>query len=92
MTVSRSNRSDVVVYVNDVSGLVLLRHWREKRGYSLRELAQRAGVTYVTISRIENGHVSPTVQMLEKLAKALGIGLRDFFPVEQRTTNRKSGR
>ncbi len=29
---------------------------------------------------------------LEKLAKALGIGLRDFFPAEQRTTKRKSRR
>jgi transcriptional regulator with XRE-family HTH domain len=35
------------------------------------------------VSRIENGHMSPTVAMLEKLARALGIGVRDFFPVEQ---------
>jgi transcriptional regulator with XRE-family HTH domain len=59
---------------------VLLHHWREKRGYSMRELARRAKVGFVTVSRIENGHISPTVAMLEKLAKALGIGLRDFFP------------
>ena len=58
---------------------VLLRRWREKRGYSMRELARRARVGFVTVSRIENGHISPTVAMLEKLASALGIGLRDFF-------------
>jgi transcriptional regulator with XRE-family HTH domain len=59
---------------------VLLRHWRDQRGYSVRELAKRAGVGYVTIVRIENDHISPTVAMLEKLAKALGINVRDFFP------------
>ena len=62
---------------------VLLRHWREKRGYSVRELARRAKVGFVTVSRIENGHISPTVAMLEKLAKALGIGVREFFPVSK---------
>jgi len=60
---------------------VLLRRWREQRGYSVRELARRAGVGYVTVVRIENDHISPTVAMLEKLAKALGISARDFFPV-----------
>ena len=62
---------------------ILLRHWREHRGYSVRELAKRAGVGFVTVSRIENGHMSPTVTMLEKLAKALGISLRNFFPLER---------
>jgi len=67
---------------------VLLRHWREKRGYSMRELARRAKVGFVTVSRIENGHISPTVAMLEKLARALGITVRDFFP-SGRTAVRK---
>lgn len=70
---------------------ILLRHWREQRGYSVRELARRAGVGYVTIVRIENDHMSPTVAMLEKLAKALGIGVRDFFPVERRPRARRRG-
>ena len=69
---------------------VLLRHWRERRGFSMRELAARAGVGFVTVSRIENGHLSPTVAMLEKLAEALGIGLRDFFPATGRGTKRKT--
>jgi len=68
---------------------VLLRHWRERRGYSVRGLAERAGVGFVTVSRIENGHMSPTVEMLEKLAKALGIGMRDFFPPERRPRRRR---
>jgi transcriptional regulator with XRE-family HTH domain len=64
---------------------VLLRHWRERRGYSVRGLAERAGVGFVTVSRIENGHMSPTVEMLEKLAKALDIDVRDFFPPSRRS-------
>jgi transcriptional regulator with XRE-family HTH domain len=72
--------------------LILLRHWRDKRRCSVRELAKRAGVGYVTIVRIETGRMSPTVAMLEKLAKALGIRVRDFFPAERkrRRTRRAS--
>jgi len=71
--------------------VVLLRYWRDRRGYSVRELARRAGVGYVTIVRIENDLMSPTVTMLEKLAKPLGIGVRDFFP-PSRTTRRRRRR
>jgi len=63
--------------------MVLLRHWRERRGYSVRELAKRAGVGYVSVVRIKNGHMSPTVAMLEKLAGALGISVGAFFPAER---------
>jgi transcriptional regulator with XRE-family HTH domain len=69
-----------VSYDTSQSVAVLLRQWREQRGYSVRELARRAGVGYVTVVRIENDQISPTVAMLEKLAKALGISVRDFFP------------
>jgi transcriptional regulator with XRE-family HTH domain len=69
--------------------VVLLRHWRERRDFSVRELARRARVGFVSVSRIENGHMSPTVDMLEKLARALGIGMRDFFPIEGRTNRRR---
>jgi len=63
---------------------VHLKEWRSRRGYSLRGLAKRAGVSYVTIVRIEAGRISPTVAMLEKLARALRIAVRDFFPIDRR--------
>jgi transcriptional regulator with XRE-family HTH domain len=69
--------------------VILLRHWREKHGYSVRELAERAGVSFVTIVRIENEQMSPTVAMLEKLGRALGIGLKDFFPAGKVTRRRR---
>jgi transcriptional regulator with XRE-family HTH domain len=70
---------------------IQLRHWRERRGYSVRELAKRAGVTHVTIVRIENDQVSPTVMMLERLALALGIDVRDFFPRPKRRQRKDGG-
>jgi transcriptional regulator with XRE-family HTH domain len=60
-----------------------LRAWRQRRGLTLRGLAALAEVSYVTISRIEQGRMSPTVAMLERLAKALRIAVRDLFPVER---------
>lgn len=68
--------------------MVLLRHWRQRKGYSVRGLAKAAGVGYVSIVRIETGRMSPTVAMLEKLAKALGISVRDFFPAKRPSQRR----
>ena len=63
--------------------LLRLREWREKRGESLYTLAAKSKVHFVTISRIEQGRLSPTVTTLEKLAKGLGIRVRDFFPADE---------
>ncbi|MBI3458457.1 MAG: helix-turn-helix transcriptional regulator [Candidatus Rokubacteria bacterium] len=70
---------------------LLVRTWRERRGWSLRELGERSGVSYVTIQRIEAGTMSPTVTTLDKLATALGVTPRDFFPVERRPRAPKKG-
>jgi transcriptional regulator with XRE-family HTH domain len=59
---------------------VLLRYWRERRGYSLRGLAERARVGFATLHKIEQKQMSPTVDLLEKLARALKVSVRDLFP------------
>jgi len=70
-----------------------LREWRDRRGCSVRGLAARAGVAFGTVHRIEVGRMSPTVALLEKLAKALDIGVRDFFPIERKgQATRRSSR
>ena len=69
---------------------LLLRHWREKRGLSVRQLAERASVSYVTVVKIENGRMSPTVALLEKLARALAISVRELFPVEKQSSERRT--
>jgi DNA-binding XRE family transcriptional regulator len=63
---------------------LLLQQWRTRRGLSLRALGVRSGVSYVTIAKIEAGTMSPTVGTLEKLAAALGIGMRDLFAAAPR--------
>jgi len=45
---------------------------RTGRGWSLEELAQRAGVSRSTLSRLERGEISPTAALLGKLCAAHG--------------------
>jgi transcriptional regulator with XRE-family HTH domain len=69
-----------------------LREWRHERGLSLRQLADRASVHWVTLYRIEKGKTSPTVAMLAKVAKPLRIAMRDFFPAEKSPRTRRRNR
>jgi integrase/DNA-binding XRE family transcriptional regulator len=68
----------------NIDVVIRLQEWRERRGWSLRALGKRSGVHYVTLARIERGTLSPTVTTLEKVARALGIAMRDLFPAERR--------
>ncbi|WP_368045288.1 helix-turn-helix domain-containing protein [Gilvimarinus algae] len=52
---------------------------REANGLSQRELAKRAGVTNSSISMIEQGQVSPSVQSLEKVLSGFPMSLSYFF-------------
>lgn len=52
---------------------------RDAIGFSQRELAKRAGVTNSSISMIEQGQVSPSVQSLSRILAAFPISLADFF-------------
>jgi transcriptional regulator with XRE-family HTH domain len=58
---------------------IRLRAIREKKGLSLRVLAEKAGVTFASINRIELGKASPRYATLEKLSKALGVSVRDLI-------------
>ena len=48
---------------------------RDARGWSLAELAERAGVSKATISKIERGETSPTAVVLVRLATAFDLTL-----------------
>lgn len=58
---------------------VLLWERRVQKGYSIRELSERSSISKSTINRIENGEVSPTVNTVEVLAKALECSFFDMF-------------
>lgn len=52
---------------------------RNSRGWSLRGLASRSGVSHGTIAQIENGDVPhPTVTTVLKLAAAFGIPVNEL--------------
>jgi transcriptional regulator with XRE-family HTH domain len=51
-----------------------LRRERLRRALTQNDLAKLAGISYVTLSRLENGAIAtPTPTTLRKLATALGI-------------------
>lgn len=56
-----------------------LKHARLLEGILMRELADRVGCTESTISKIENGKVEPSLQMLQRLVEALNRDLSSFF-------------
>ncbi|MEZ0094364.1 helix-turn-helix domain-containing protein [Streptacidiphilus sp. EB129] len=49
----------------------LVRRRREELGWSQSRLAQASGTGQSLISRIEQGRVNPTVEMLTRLADAM---------------------
>lgn len=53
--------------------LPYLRGWRVKRGYSVRKLAELAGVSPNTVHTVEKGAAEAQAATIVKLAKALGI-------------------
>ncbi len=56
-----------------------LKFLRELAGLSQRELAKRAKLTNSSISTIEQGQVSPSIQSLSRILSAIPINLADFF-------------
>nr|WP_269457708.1 helix-turn-helix transcriptional regulator [Nitrospira japonica] len=61
-----------------------LKSWREKRGLSVRSLAERSGVHYVSIVKLENGRLDPQLSTVIKLCQALRITLNQLVGPLQR--------
>lgn len=58
--------------------------WRLQRGLSQSELAQKSGFARSTLSKIENGQLSPTFELLLKLAKGFGVEITELLRPENR--------
>jgi len=52
-----------------------LKRLRERQGLSRYALAHRAKISRVYVAKLEAGCSDPTVGMLQRLAKALGVPL-----------------
>lgn len=60
-----------------------LRAVRTKLGLTLAAAAQLTGTGTSTLSKIENGQVSPTYDILQKIVQGLQIDLVDLFDAQQ---------
>ena len=54
--------------------------YRTKAGLSQEEFAQKAGVKYTTLTKLESGVIKkPSVIDMSKIAKTLGISIEDLL-------------
>src|SRR6266481_760105 len=56
-----------------------VRRLREEKKLSQGDIEHRTGMLRAYISRVEHGHVSPSIETLEKFARALEIPLYRLF-------------
>lgn len=54
--------------------------FRSENNLTLRKMADRVGVTYASLSRIEGGRQLPSWALACRLAQATGLHVRDFRP------------
>jgi transcriptional regulator with XRE-family HTH domain len=58
-----------------------LRELREAKGLSQSDVEDRSGLARTHVSKVENGHSTPTLQLLERWANALDVELCQLFTV-----------
>jgi len=74
---ARANGDDAVVEPLNLGDRV--RGLRADRGWTLEQAAQQAGLARSTLSKIENGQMSPTYEALKKLAEGLQLSMPQLF-------------
>ena len=57
----------------------VIRELRLKDNLTIAEVAAQAGISRGTVSKIENGQVSTSLETLSKIAQALGVSLAHLF-------------
>ena len=61
---------------------------RQLSGLSLKQVAERSGVTVSFLSQVERDRVLPSLKSLVKISCAIGIGVSYFFEENQAQTVR----
>lgn len=59
-----------------------LRELRHSRGLTQAQLADKAQITTSYVGRLEAGGAAPGVDLVDRLAKALGTTVNDLLPTE----------
>jgi transcriptional regulator with XRE-family HTH domain len=73
---------DYVKYAR-VTRLPRLKALRERRALSQAELAEKAGITRATLSRLEGGAERPYPSTIRKIAAALGVEPGDLMDTDR---------
>jgi transcriptional regulator with XRE-family HTH domain len=60
-----------------------VRALRDHMGLSLRELAERCGVSATTLSQVERGETSPTLQVAARIATGLDLRLSQLLRLDE---------
>ncbi len=58
-----------------------LRELRRSRGMTQKELAERASLTETYLSRLEGAGAAPGIDLVARLADALGSTIHDLLPI-----------
>ncbi|MGB8813098.1 MAG: XRE family transcriptional regulator [Paracoccaceae bacterium] len=75
--IARENGTAVAVEPLNLG--IRVRELRKARGWTLEQAAVQAGLARSTLSKIENGQMSPTYEALKKLAEGLAISVPQLF-------------
>ena len=77
LKIARSSGAEALAAPIDLGQRV--RDLRKARGWTLEQAAAQAGLARSTLSKIENGQMSPTYDALKKLATGLAISVPQLF-------------
>ena len=58
-----------------------IREHREAFACSQQEFAKESGISRATLSKIEQGHIYPSMRVRRKLARALGVGPQELWNI-----------
>lgn len=90
ITIARAESEDTAVEPLNLGERV--RELRKERNWTLEQAARQAGLARSTLSKIENGQMSPTYDALKKLALGLSISVPQLFtpPMRDQINGRMS--
>jgi len=64
---------------------------REAFACSQQEFATESGISRATLSKIEQGHIYPSMQIRRKLARALGVGPQELWNLRSEDLEDRGG-
>ena len=87
LDINESQKTDEEIFKNeyDITAEIseLVQTLRNEAGLSQKQLSEKTGISQANISKIENGHYIPSIDILKRIADALGKRLIvDFIDID----------